>query len=99
MCLALARMFLTRPHAAVTLKPGQDRKVAAIRDAQGRRGFRVSSIQVKLISLNDFVLDVKTQVSMLLIPSFLIARKVIGVRVLLYFFHLNKFDYCRIQLQ
>jgi hypothetical protein len=37
---------VTRPHAAVTLKPGQDRKVAAIRDAQSRRGLRVTLIRV-----------------------------------------------------
>ena len=38
-------MFLTRPHAAVTPKPGQDRKVAAIWDAQSRRGLRVTLIE------------------------------------------------------
>ena len=45
MWVAIARIFLTRPHAAVTPKPGQDRKVAAILDAQSRRGFRVTLIQ------------------------------------------------------
>lgn len=32
---------MTRTNAAMTLKPCQDRKVAAIRDAHGRRQFRV----------------------------------------------------------
>ena len=44
MWLAIARILLTRPHAAVTPKPGQDRKVAAIWDAQSRRGLRVTLI-------------------------------------------------------
>ena len=35
-------MFTARIHAAKTPKPGQDRKVAAIRDALGRRGLRVT---------------------------------------------------------
>ena len=38
----MARILTTRPHAAVTPKPGQDRKVAAIWDAQSRRGLRVT---------------------------------------------------------
>jgi hypothetical protein len=35
-------MTLARIYAAKTPKPGQDRKVAAIRDALGRRGLRVT---------------------------------------------------------
>ena len=61
-------MLLTRPHAAVTPKSGQDRKVAAIWDAQSRRGLRVTLIKVFELSVNDFVLDVKTLVSKPLIP-------------------------------
>ena len=39
---ARVKMELARIHAAETPKPGQDRKVAAIRDALGRRGLRVT---------------------------------------------------------
>ena len=36
------KIQMARIHAAETPKPGQDRKVAAIRDAFGRRGLRVT---------------------------------------------------------
>ena len=65
--IAIARILLTRPHAAVTPKPGQDRKVAAILDAQSRRGLRVTSIQ-QVEKSNDFALDVKTLVLKHLFP-------------------------------
>ena len=97
MRLAIARILLTRPHAAVTPKLGQDRKVAAILDALSRRGIRVTQNSIRLTILNDFVLDVKILVSKLQLPFLLIVHIVTEARVLLYFFHLNKFDYCQIQ--
>ena len=39
-----ARIGLARIYAAKTPKPGQDRKVAAIRDALGRRSLRVTPL-------------------------------------------------------
>ena len=47
---------MTRPHAAVTPKPGQNRKVAAIWDAQSRRGLRVTLIQVEVDTSQRFCL-------------------------------------------
>jgi polyhydroxyalkanoate synthesis regulator phasin len=51
---------LIRTHAVVTLKPCQDRKVAAIRDAYNRRGVRVLKdflfpINIAMAGLGDFV--------------------------------------------
>ena len=55
--VSIASIWPTRTHAALTPKSGQDRKVAATRDAQGRRGLRVTNFFHDQASLLGFQLS------------------------------------------